>query len=137
MHEPLVQRIDASLDEAALSPGRINSPQAEVDGEVRRPEALRQLPQYRGLPGPLLPVEHETLAERPAGELAVDAVEEFLTAEEHLLLLDRGAARIPAVGGDDTNESAGLFEHGHHGPRAAFGDLAVCAPAPRARGHTE
>src|SRR5262249_8911105 len=110
MHEPLVPRIDAGLDEAALCPGRINSPQAEVDGEVRRPEALRQLPQYRGLPGPLLPVEHETLAERPAGELAVDAVEEFLTAEEHLLLLDRGAARITAVGVVGSNESPGRVQ---------------------------
>src|SRR5262249_26674799 len=92
MHEPLVQRIDAGPNEAALCFGGVNGPQAKVDGEVRRPEAFRQLPQYRRLPRPFLPVEHETLAEWSAGELVVNAVQQFLAAEEHLLLLDRGAA---------------------------------------------
>src|SRR5215471_15900771 len=92
MHEPLVQCIDAGLNEAALRLGGVDGPQAEVHGEVRGPEAFCQLPQHRRLPGSFLPVEDETLAERPAGELAVNAVKELLAAEEHLLLLDRGAA---------------------------------------------
>src|SRR6516162_1653472 len=107
MHEPLVQRVDAGLNEAALGLAGVNGPLAEGNGEVRRPEAFGQLPQHRGLPGSFLPVEHETLTERPAGELAVNAVEELLAAEEHLLLLDRGAAGIPAVGVGDTHKSAG------------------------------
>src|SRR5690242_20019788 len=92
MHEPLVHRIDAGLNEAALRLGGVNGAQAEVDGEVRWPEAFGQLPEHRRLPGPFLPVEHEALAEWPAAELLVNAVEEFLAPEEHLLLLDRGAA---------------------------------------------
>src|SRR6516225_7168039 len=92
MHEPLVQRVNAGLNKAALRLAGVNGTQAERNGEVRRPEAFGQLPQHRRLPGSFLPVEHETLTERPTGELAVNAVQELLAAEEHLLLFDRGAA---------------------------------------------
>jgi hypothetical protein len=75
MDEPLVQRVDTCLHKAALRLGRVNGAQAEVDGQVRRVEPFSQLPQHRRLAGSFLPVEHETLTERPAGDLAVNTLE--------------------------------------------------------------
>src|SRR6185437_9831725 len=137
MHEPFVQRVDTSLHKAALRLGRVNGAQAEVDGQVRRVEPFSQLPEYRRLTGSFLPVEHEALAERPAGDLAVDTLEEFSPPEEHLLLLDRSTARIPAVRVGDAHEPAGGLERGHHGPGRTLCELAGGAPEAEAQGHRD
>src|SRR5215470_177332 len=137
MYEPLVQRVDTCLHKAALRLGRVNGAQAEVDGQVRRVEPFSQLPQYRRLARPFLPIQHETLAERPAGDLAVNTLEEFSPPEEHLLLLDRSAARVPAVRVGDAHEPAGGLERGHHGPGGALRELTGGAPKAEAQGHRD
>src|SRR5215472_576746 len=136
-HEPVVQRVDACLHKAALRLGRVNGPEAELDGQIRRPKAFLQLPQYRGLPRSFLAVEHETLAERPAGDLAVNTLKEFSPAEEHLLLLDRGTAGIPAIWVGDAYEFAGLLEHERYGPGGTLGDLAGGATEPETQGYPD